>query len=96
MYRRPWHRSIAKALSALEHELLLRTKSYLSGDTAIVLSLDEYRETAEIGFLCVSKDGYRELRCVTFDDRFDALFPDTNDVKQLREQRTDQYGMRAP
>ncbi|MEH0072719.1 nucleotidyl transferase AbiEii/AbiGii toxin family protein [Pannonibacter sp. Pt2-lr] len=36
------------------------------GGTAIVLQLDEYRESVDIDFLCASQEGYRLIRQAVF------------------------------
>lgn len=35
---------------------------YFGGGTAIVLQLDEYRESLDVDLMCASQDGYRALR----------------------------------
>ncbi|MGH8649638.1 MAG: nucleotidyl transferase AbiEii/AbiGii toxin family protein, partial [Burkholderiales bacterium] len=50
------------ALGALDAEFLARNECYFGGGTRIVLSLGEYRESADVDFLCASRAGYRALR----------------------------------
>jgi len=59
MFERPHHQRIGKILHAFNAALLHETKCYFGGGTAIVLSLDEYRESLDIDFLCASNDGYQ-------------------------------------
>lgn len=62
MFERPHHQRIAHILRAMDPDLLARAKCYFGGGTAIVLLLDEYRQSLDIDFLCSDKDGYRLLR----------------------------------
>ena len=68
MFKRPHHQRIAQVLAALDADLLQQTQCYFAGGTAIVLLLDEYRESLDIDFLCASQDGYRLLRNLVGDD----------------------------
>ncbi|MGO3128158.1 MAG: nucleotidyl transferase AbiEii/AbiGii toxin family protein [Luteimonas sp.] len=62
IFDRPHHQRIAKALAAFDTDLLAQAHCYFAGDTAIVLQLDEYRESVDIDFLCADPAGYRLLR----------------------------------
>lgn len=93
MYRRPQHAKIALALSAMNASLLQESKCYFAGGTAISLQLDEYRRSDDIDFLCADANGYRELRESVFDHGLKEIFPHGIDL--LRDQRSDQYGIRA-
>lgn len=59
MFSRPHHQAILKALGELDTDLLVRAECWFGGGTAIVLMLDEYRESVDIDFLCSSQAGYR-------------------------------------
>ena len=59
LFQRQHHNDILSALRSLDGELLLDAECYFAGDTAIVLNLDEYRESVDIDFLCASQEGYR-------------------------------------
>lgn len=93
MFKRPHHQRIARLLQALDSELLTRAECYFGGGTAIVLALDEYRESVDVDFLCASAAGYRELRNRVFEQQLSGLtrLP----LNALRELRTDQYGIRT-
>lgn len=58
VFRRPEHWLIAEALAAMNAPLLVRTRCYFGGGTAIVLQNDEYRLSLDVGFLCADRDGY--------------------------------------
>ena len=60
-FRRPHHNAVLTVLNSLDGELLKRAECFFGGGTAIVLSLDEYRESADIDFLCSSQEGYLSL-----------------------------------
>ena len=65
----------------------------LAGGTAIVMKLDEYRTLLDVDFLCSSQDGYRALRQAVTSKGSGGIF--ARPVKQLRDFRCDQYGLRA-
>ncbi len=57
MFERPHHQRIAKFLATLDAEFLAQSGCYFGGGTAIVLSLNEYRESMDVDFLRDSIDG---------------------------------------
>lgn len=61
-FNRPHHRRIASFLSSLDADFLAGCGCYFGGGTAIVLLLNEYRESVDVDFLCSSTAGYRTLR----------------------------------
>lgn len=93
MFSRPHHQRILKLLSSLDAALLRQSECYFGGGTAIVMLLGEYRESLDIDFLCSSVEGYRAIRNVVFDKGLSGLFKES--VKELREVRSDQYGIRS-
>lgn len=95
MYRRPRHNKIGAVLDAFDPDLLLRTEAYFGGGTAITLSLDEYRESIDIDFLCASKEGFRELRTRTFDAGLGGLLKPGRQLRQTRDLRRDIYSIRS-
>jgi hypothetical protein len=64
---RPRHKLVLKALRALNAETLCRAECFFCGGTRIALALHEYRESADIDFLCASRTGYRALRAAVSD-----------------------------
>ena len=54
MFERDHHNRIQTLLSALNTDFLAQNKCFFGGGTAIVLALDEYRESVDIDFLCAS------------------------------------------
>lgn len=84
MFKRPHHQRIEKILRTLNPDLLVKSECYFGGGTAIVLSLDEYRESVDIDFLCSSNDGYRLLRNLVSSDLGPLLL---SPIKHLREVR---------
>ena len=93
MFKREHHRRIHGLLKSLNGSLLEQAQCYFGGGTAIVLLLGEYRESLDVDFLCESTEGYRTLRNTIYNDGLSALFQ--SDIEQLRETRTDQYGIRT-
>jgi hypothetical protein len=93
MFKRPHHQRIARLLAALDVDVLGRAQCFFGGGTAIVLMLGEYRESVDADFLCSSQDGYRLLREAVFHRGLGGLFREP--VKELRELRADQYGIRT-
>lgn len=72
---------------------MLECRCWFGGGTAIVLDLDEYRLSKDIDFLCAHQDGYRTLRSRVVAGGASALF--AAPVRQEREFRADQYGIRG-
>lgn len=95
LFKRPHHQVIRRILSALDHELLERSQTFFGGGTAIVLQLDEYRESVDIDFLCASQAGYRLLREAVWGVGAEGLLTPECDVRVVREIRADQYGIRT-
>jgi hypothetical protein len=95
VYKRPRHNKIARVLDALDPDLLLRTEAFFGGGTAITLSLDEYRESIDIDFMCASREGFAELRARTFDKGLPALLKTGRVLQEARELRRDAYGIRS-
>ncbi|KQV90251.1 hypothetical protein ASD15_23300 [Massilia sp. Root351] len=93
MFDRPRHQRVAKFLASLNADFLAQSCCYFGGGTAIVLSLNEYRESADVDFLCSSVDGYRALRnTITNASLGDIL---SQPVELAREVRADRYGIRT-
>ncbi|MEX5748776.1 nucleotidyl transferase AbiEii/AbiGii toxin family protein [Massilia sp. X63] len=93
MYKRDHHNRIQRILSALDADFLAQNGCFFGGGTAIVLALDEYRESVDIDFLCASQDGYRELRNTVDNATLGAMF--SQPVELVREVRADRYGIRT-
>jgi hypothetical protein len=93
LYRRPHHQRIQQVLQSLDTQLLLKHQCLFGGGTAISLSLGEYRESVDIGFMVSSVDGYRELRSLVNTQGIAALM--TRVLPLRREARIDQYGIRC-
>lgn len=93
MFNRPHHQRIAKFLASLNADFLAQSCCYFGGGTAIVLSLNEYRESVDVDFLCSSIDGYRALRnTITNASLGDIL---SQPVELVRDVRADRYGIRT-
>ena len=90
---RPRHRTVLSALRALDAEFLARSECYFGGGTRIVLELDEYRESADIDFLCASREGYRALRGAVSDTSLGRIAKPG--LKLAREVIADRYGIRT-
>ena len=61
-FTRPRHATVERILAQLDAGFLLDAQCYFGGGTRIVMSLGEYRESADIDLLCASRTGYRALR----------------------------------
>ena len=90
---RPRHRIVLRVLDALDAEFLERAQCYFGGGTRIVLALDEYRESADIDFLCASREGYRALRATVTDRSLGGI--SSAKLKLGREVTADRYGIRT-
>jgi hypothetical protein len=93
MFKRPHHQRIQELLRAFNSHLLQETECFFAGGTAIVLLLDEYRESVDVDFLCSSKEGYKKLRNSITDDTLGDLL--LQPVKHLRDVRADRDGIRT-
>jgi hypothetical protein len=93
MFERLHHQRIAKFLSSLNADFLAQTGCYFGGGTAIVLSLNEYRESVDVDFLCSSIDGYRSLRNTINSGSLGDIL--SSPVELFREVRADRYGIRT-
>lgn len=93
MFERVHHQRIARLLTGLNAELLVRQRCLFGGGTAIALSRGEYRESVDVDFICSSVDGYRELRSLVHSSGIAGLL--TQSFKLAREPRIDQYGIRV-
>lgn len=92
-FQRPHHQRIHWLLGQLNVDLLSRTQCYFGGDTAIVLKLNEYRESVDVDFLCASHEGYRELRNTVNQNSLGGLL--SHPVPLAREVKADRYGIRT-
>jgi hypothetical protein len=90
---RPRHRTVLRALNALDADFLGRAQCFFGGGTRIVLALDEYRESADIDFLCASREGYRVLRATVGDRSLGKI--GRAKLKLVREVIADRYGIRT-
>jgi hypothetical protein len=93
MFKRDHHNRIQVLLAALNADFLSQNKCFFGGGTAIVLALNEYRESVDIDFLCASQEGYRELSNTIHDTSLGAIF--SRPVQLAREVRADRYGIRT-
>jgi len=92
-YSRARHNAVDKVLARLNGDFLSHAKCFFGGGTRIVLELNEYRESADIDFLCSDRDGYRDLRSTIRHDSLGELA--SVPLELLREVRADQYGVRT-
>lgn len=96
VFRRPHHNAILTALHRLDSALFQRAECFFGGGTAVVLALDEYRESLDIDFLCASTAGYRLLREAVWEKRgLAGLVLPGAEVSAIRDLQTDQYGIRT-
>ncbi|HEX6861919.1 MAG TPA: nucleotidyl transferase AbiEii/AbiGii toxin family protein [Thermoanaerobaculia bacterium] len=98
MFERPRHRNVLAVLGAFRADLLSSCKFLFGGGTRIVLELGEYRESADLDFLCSDASGYGELRLIATQRGYDGLFaPEAAEgLRFPREMKVDQYGVRFP
>lgn len=93
MFKRPHHQRVARILDALNVPLLTEAACYFGGDTAIVLLLNEYRESVDVDLLCASHEGYRTLRNAVNENSLGPLL--TQAMPLARAVRADRYGIRT-
>ena len=92
-FRRPRHRAVAAALALFDSQYLDSVACYFGGGTRIVLALDEYRESADLDFLCADATGYRRLRNDITERSLGPLAGAP--IALAREVRADRYGIRT-
>ncbi|MFY9810964.1 nucleotidyl transferase AbiEii/AbiGii toxin family protein [Aquabacterium sp.] len=93
MFKRPHHQRVARILDALNVPLLTEAACYFGGGTAIVLLLNEYRESVDVDLLCASHEGYRTLRNAVNENSLGPLL--TQALPLARSVRADRYGIRT-
>ncbi len=93
MFKRAHHQRVARILDALNAQLLTEAGCYFGGGTAIVLLLDEYRESVDVVLLCASHEGYRTLRNAVNENSLGPLL--TQAMPLARAVRADRYGIRT-
>jgi hypothetical protein len=84
---------VVRALAALDAGFLERVQCFFGGGTRIVLALGEYRESADVDFLCASREGYRDLRATVSDKSLGRIAKAS--LKLAREVIADRYGIRT-
>ena len=89
MLDRQHHHRINAFLKSLDADLFGRANCYFGGGTAIILSLGEYRQAADVNFLCSSPEGYRFLRDTLLEKIMDVP------VELEHEFRPDRNGIRS-
>ncbi len=92
-YFRPEHTRIARLLRMMKSDFLTEAGCWFGGGTAIVMTHGEYRLSLDVDFLCSSQDGYRALRQAVTAKGCAGIV--AQPVKQLRDFRCDQYGLRT-
>jgi hypothetical protein len=90
---RPRHRPVMSVLRSLDAAYLATAQCFFAGGTRIVLSLGEYRESADLDFLCASREGYRALRGTVTNRSLGKIANEK--VKYAREVIADRYGIRT-
>lgn len=95
-FSRDHHNAILNVLRSFDGDLLEKTGCYFGGGTAISLALDEYRESADIDFLCASQEGYRALRsAIAGQPNLNNILRPKTQLECVREVRANQYGLRT-
>ena len=96
LFERERHCQVASVLEALNPALLADNGCLFAGGTAIAMRCGEYRESVDMDFLVSDLAGYRCLRhLLTGADGIQALALAGGTLKQMREVRADQYGIRT-
>lgn len=87
------HRRVLRILAALDADFLQDSACFFGGGTRIVLGLGEYRESADIDFLCSDLDGYRALRSQVTQRSLGRIVG--SGIPLAREVIADRYGIRT-
>lgn len=96
-FKRVHHQFIAQILCALDGSMLREANCLFGGGTVIALRYGEYRESVDIDFRVSDVQGYRSLRQkLTGPLGIKAIMRDAAaPLNQIREIRSDQYGIRT-
>ena len=92
-FTRPRHATVTRILAQLDATFLADAQCYFGGGTRIVMSLGEYRESADIDLLCASRAGYRALRSAVKQDTLGPIA--RRKITLAREVIADRYGIRT-
>ncbi len=92
-FKRPRHLRVWRALKSFDAGFLTDTCCYFGGGTRIVLGLGEYRESADVDFLCADGPGYRTLRNAISQNSLGDILREP--IALSREVRADRYGIRT-
>jgi hypothetical protein len=92
-FARARHRRVVRALAAFDRKTLAAAGCYFGGGTRIVLELDEYRESADLDFLCAEPSRYRTLRSAVSDASLGPIL--AKPLRLARDVRADRYGIRT-
>ena len=92
-FARPQHELVLRILSMLDAAFLEDAQCYFGGGTRVVMSLGEYRESADIDLLCADRSGYRALRSAVKRDTLGRIAQAR--VVLAREVIADRYGIRT-
>ena len=92
-FKRERHRRIWRALEAFDADFLTRARCYFGGGTRIAIALGEYRESADIDFLCADRAGYTLLRNTISQHSLGSIL--NTALPLLRDVRADRYGIRT-
>jgi hypothetical protein len=92
-FRRPHHRLVASVLERLDARFLARAQCYFGGGTLLAMTLDEYRESRDIDFLCSSRSGFRSMREQVTNVSLGSVV--RKPVELAREVRADRDGIRT-
>ena len=89
---RPELQLVLHLLEKVDSELLAQNQCWFAEGTAVALRCHEYRISRHVDFLCASRDGYRRLRQLVFDNGIQAIF--RSPMVIVRDVRADRYGIR--
>ena len=92
-FTRPRHQIVMRILSMLNSAFLADAQCYFGGGTRIVMSLGEYRESADIDLLCADRAGYRALRSAVTQNSLGRIAQVK--IALAREVVSDRYGIRT-
>ena len=92
-FTRPRHATVERILAQWDAGFLLDAQCYFGGGTRIVMSLGEYRESADIDLLCASRTGYRALRSTVTQISLGSIA--RAGISLAREVIADRYGIRT-
>ncbi|WP_062064548.1 nucleotidyl transferase AbiEii/AbiGii toxin family protein [Cellvibrio sp. OA-2007] len=94
-FHRPHHQRILQVLQKFDALYLAEHSILFGGGTRIALEIEEYRESVDIDFFCVTPTSYRAVRNEVSEKSLGALLMPNESLSFFRDIRADRDGVRT-